>query len=144
MSWECRGLDIGGEAAGDISGSQYKGVKLDSSKKIAACDTAGEVIFGVLQNNPNAAGKSASIRTSGVTKMVAGAAVSAVMTELVVDNTGRCVAAANLEVASGTTAVTSTAANGGILTGSITPKKIIGVALETAGAANDVIAVLLK
>jgi hypothetical protein len=59
------------------------------------------------------------------------------------DNQGRAIQANNLAIAAGGTTVTSTAANGEILTGSVIPEKIAGIALEDASGAGEFIEILL-
>jgi hypothetical protein len=76
MAWEIEGLDFTLPAAADLSANQYFIVKVDSSGS-AALAGDGEPAIGVLQNEPDAAGKAASIRFAGISKVVAGAAVSA-------------------------------------------------------------------
>lgn len=71
----------------------------------------------------------------------AGAAIAA-GDSLIVDAQGRVIPASPLEVAAGATQVTSTAANGAILTGSEPPNYIWADALEAASAAGQIIEVL--
>jgi hypothetical protein len=63
---------------------------------------------------------------------------------LAVDSQGRAVAAAALTVASGATPVTSTAANGAILTGGELPQFVFADALETASGAGELVEALLR
>lgn len=65
------GTSCSREAAASLSGKQYYAVKLDTNSKIALCDTAGESIFGILQDEP-AAGKQGVVQTSGFSRAVAG------------------------------------------------------------------------
>jgi hypothetical protein len=67
-------LDIAVEAAEDLSSYQYQFVKIDTSGKAALLDTALDIPVGVLQNTP-VAGEGATIRTLGISKMVANAAL---------------------------------------------------------------------
>lgn len=72
MAFDQTGLTFGAYAAGeDLSNAQYTAVKISSSKTIVACDTAGEVAFGVLYNKP-ASGVAATVIRSGIVKMVIG------------------------------------------------------------------------
>lgn len=61
-------------AAADLSAKQYYFVKVDSAGK-AALAGAGEMAIGVLQNAP-ANGAVAKIRTFGLTRLIAGAAIA--------------------------------------------------------------------
>lgn len=59
-------------AASDLSSKQYYCVKLNTvADQVALCDTDGELVFGVLQNDP-ASGEEASVMLSGITKVIAG------------------------------------------------------------------------
>ncbi len=75
MAWEKDGFTIPALMAnGDMSSDQFKCVVMDTSTDnyVDLCDADGEVILGVLQNKPDAAGKVAEVRAIGVTKVVAG------------------------------------------------------------------------
>jgi len=106
---------------------------------------AGKQAFGVAQQDavlddllPVTVLGSAIIEAGGVI---------AVGDSLAADAQGRAVVAANLvaTVDAGVTAVTSSAVNGAIITlaGSVRPEKINAIAMEAAGAAGDMIEVLL-
>lgn len=73
-------------AAGDLSSSQYLGLVATGGE--AAVAGAGDKIVGVLQNNPDAAGKAASVMVHGLTKAISGAAVTAGV-EVEVDAAGK-------------------------------------------------------
>lgn len=63
---------------------------------------------------------------------------------LIVDAQGRAIKNSGaLDVAAGATAVTSTAANGAILTGSDLPEAVVAVALQASTAAGQFVEVLL-
>lgn len=68
MAYEIPGFSITLEAASDLSTSQYKFVKLDSSGKAAAIAAATDIPVGVLQNKPTS-GQAADVMVSGVTKL---------------------------------------------------------------------------
>jgi len=76
MSTEERLLTVTEEAGVDLSSSQYLFVKMSSDGQIDPCDTAGEDAYGVLQNDPDAAGKAATVAWGGVSKIVLGATLS--------------------------------------------------------------------
>lgn len=63
-------------AGADLSGSQYKFMALASDGQIDPCG-AGAKSVGVLQDNPDAAGKVASVGIDGVTKIELGATLAA-------------------------------------------------------------------
>lgn len=63
-------------AAGDLSGSQYRVVKVNTSGQIELC-TAGAKAVGVLQDKPPAAGMAACVGICGVTKVYAVSGVAA-------------------------------------------------------------------
>jgi hypothetical protein len=104
-------------AASDLSALQFRALIADGSGEAEQNTSAGGDIIGVLQDDP-VAGQPAAIMSTGVTKMEAGAAVTqggVVMS----DNVGR--------------AVDATATNKGI-----------GIALDAAAGAGEIISVLLK
>lgn len=77
MAWELPNFCIGNlTAAADLSASQYRCVKVTADNQINLADTQGEVILGVLQDKP-AQGEAAEVTVVGVTKVVAGAALTA-------------------------------------------------------------------
>jgi hypothetical protein len=104
-------------AAADLSSSKYCIVKLDTNGKAAIATLATDNIIGVLQNKPKA-GEAAIVRFLGTTKVQA--------------STGITLGAF----------VTATAAGQGVTT-TTDKANIIGRALETATAQNDLIEVLL-
>ncbi len=63
-------------AAADFSASQFLAVKVDSNGR-AALAGAGDLAIGILQNDPDAIDKAATVGTEGVTKAVLGATVAA-------------------------------------------------------------------
>jgi hypothetical protein len=72
MAWEQPILDVGYEAAEDLSGNQYRFVVLDvATKKIRRPDSAYERPEGILQNNPSA-GQRGQVRVAGYSKLWAG------------------------------------------------------------------------
>jgi hypothetical protein len=103
-------------ASADLSASQFLFMNI-SSTGAALNTTAGAMVDGVLQNKPDALNKPATVAYSGVSKVIAGAAV-----------------AKGARVMSNTAgkAITGTATNIGV-----------GRALEAASADGDAIAVLL-
>ena len=68
----------GAVAAADLSAKQFFCVKKNATnQQYALCDTDGEVVDGVLQNKPDAAGREATIMALGITKIEAGEALTA-------------------------------------------------------------------
>ncbi len=73
MAWEKEGFSIGALiAAATMASNQYHCVKADTTNnQFALCDTDGETILGVLQDDP-ASGIAGKIMVNGVTKVVVG------------------------------------------------------------------------
>jgi hypothetical protein len=117
VAYEIPGQQISLAAAADLSTHQFKFVNVDGNGR-AALGGAGTRAVGVLQDKPNALGKVGTIMLSGISKVVAGAAVT-VGADVMSDASGR--------------AVTATATN-----------RRLGVALATAGGAGEIIPVLLR
>ena len=108
------------KAGADLSTSQYKFVKLDSSGNAVACSGATDQPIGVLQNNP-ASGKEAAVLVSGGTKIVAAGSTSI---------------GATIGTGASATAVALTA-------GTDTTKYAVGRALTAAGAAGEIITAVI-
>lgn len=105
------------EAGGDLSAGQYRFVELASDAQVDVVSAAGGDAVGVLQNDPSAAGRVATVAVMGVTKLVAGAAV-----------------AAGDKLQAGADGRALTAASGDV---------VLGRALTAAAQAGDVIECLL-
>jgi hypothetical protein len=104
------------EAGADLSADQFKFVQVASDEQVDVVSSAGGDAIGVLQNDPAAAGRAATVCYAGVTKVIAGATV-----------------AAGAKIQSDASGLAITAASG---------DAVLGVALK-GGAANEVIEVLL-
>ena len=105
-------------AAADLSTAQYKFVKLTAAEQVNIATSLGEAVVGVLQNKPAGAGHAAEIAVDGsVSKVLAGAPVTA-GAYVTTDATARAVAAGAGE-------------------------NRVGLALNGAGAAGQLISVLL-
>lgn len=78
-----------GSALAGVGGSgQFLAVVITASRTIGVQTTPGGQMYGVLQNQPAAANEAADVGLNGVSKMVAGAAISA-GAELMIDASGR-------------------------------------------------------
>ncbi len=131
MGFEYPVLDITLLAAADLSASQYLLVKADANGK-AALAAAGEAPIGVLQNKPTA-GQAAQVRLYGVSKVVAGAAIAK----------GAFVASdANGKAKAAQAAYTNTV-DAGVAQDPLIGSHVIGIALDAASAANEIIPVAL-
>lgn len=75
MAWDGTAvLDWSFEAAADLSAKQFHFVKLTNTGAVDVCSAVTDVPIGVLQNKPTA-GQMASVRTIGITKVVADGAI---------------------------------------------------------------------
>lgn len=104
---------------------------------------AGGKALGIARQAATAAGQDMAVAVAGTAIAEAGASI-AVGDALVSDAQGRVVPASPLTVATGSTAVTSSAANGAILAGGDPPQFVIGDALQATGAAGGFIEILLR
>ena len=117
MATKAVGTDITIVASGDLSANQYRAVKLDANGRTVAVSTQGDVAtLGVQQDKPSALGQPSTVRISGITKAVAGAAI-AVGARVTPNATGQM--------------ITGTTGN-----------QVVGIAL-TAAASGDIFSVLL-
>lgn len=116
MSIEIPGRLIPLEASADLSANQHRFLVVDANGQVAVAG-AGVLAVGVLQNDPAAQGEAATVMLDGVSKVVAGAAVTS-GAEVASDASGRAVTAA-------------------------TGNRVNGIALETCANAGEVIAVAL-
>lgn len=108
----------------------------------AQATVAGSKVAGVARTLASD-GEVFAVAVVGTAVIETGAAV-AVGDGLVVDSQGRAVPASPLTVATGGTAVTSSAANGAILAGGDPPQFVFADAMEAAIGAGKVIEVLLR
>ena len=111
-------LKITGTAGENLSTYQYCFVKYDTNGKIVHVSAAADRVIGVLQNNPNASGKSCEIVVVGVTKVVAGGTI-----------------AIGADISPGASATAITAAPTGLGTGYVQGTKQIVGFLYAAGPA---------
>ena len=104
------------EAGGDLSAGQFHFVDVATDGQVDLVASAGGKAIGVLQNDPSAAGRAATVTVAGVSKVVAGATI-----------------AAGNKIQSTATGTADVAAVG---------DHVLGIAM-TGGASGDVISVLL-
>jgi hypothetical protein len=116
MGFEIPGFKLGTQVANAALPNRYRFATLTTAGKIAQVSTAGGKAVGVIQS-PAAADEAVELTVTGVSKVEAGAAIA---------NTGPI----------------SSDAQGRAITAA-TGNAINGIALETAAAAGEVIAVLL-
>lgn len=121
MSTYGKGHDESWLAAADLSASQFCVVKMSAAKTVALGTAATDVVIGVLQNKPAAAGRAATVRHFGFSKAKAGAVITA-GDELSIDSSGRVILAAPATK---------------------TTHYLIGRAVTAAAAANDIIEILV-
>jgi hypothetical protein len=118
MAYEMQLLDVSKKGAGVVG--KYYFVELSTSvqDQVDECNAASDRAFGVSQESCSAIGNSLAVRVAGITKVVAGAAIS-------------------LGAEVGTTAA------GKAITKSASGDRVRGIALEAAGSDGDIITVLL-
>lgn len=109
-------------SANPNGGKQYVFVKVTGANTAGlATAAANELVVGVLQNKPQNVGMAATVAIRGVSKALAGAAVTAGVA-VKLDASGRVIAA-------------TLPADAAL---------VVGVSLQSAGAANEVLPVLIK
>lgn len=119
MATELQIWDHTFKAGADLSLLQFRIVKLGTlAREVVVATALTDKILGVLQDKPAVVGRAATVRLIGISKVVAGAAV-ALHASVGADGSGRAITA-------------GTAGN-----------IAIGYALEAAGAAGDIITVLM-
>lgn len=64
-------------AAADLSTKRYHGMRISAEMTVNTAGAAANDIIGVLQDEPNAAGKAAAVRVLGTSEVMAGAAFAA-------------------------------------------------------------------
>ena len=65
------------EAGSDLSADQFKGVIIAADGQVDLNGVAGGPITGILQNDPDAAGKAATVGYFGVSKVIYGGTITA-------------------------------------------------------------------
>lgn len=64
-------------SASPNGGKQYYFLKLTGARTVGLCTAATDLVVGILQNKPQQAGAAATVGVSGVSNVVASAAISA-------------------------------------------------------------------
>ncbi len=119
--------------------AEFRAVGFDG----AQATVQGQKVVGVAKHDAEVADAMA-VGILGSVTIEAGAAI-AIGDGLIVDANGRAIpTAGEITLDAGATAVTSTAANGAIMSGGEMPEYIFADALEVANAAGDFIEVLLR
>lgn len=109
---------LSAKAAGDLSANQYQFVRWSDADTVnISSHDAAEDWVGVLQNKPNAAGRSATVQYAGETKIMASGNLT--VNDLITTNgSGRATAATSGDM-------------------------VMGRVLETAGADGDIVRMLI-
>ena len=109
----------------------------------AQATTQGQKVYGASMTDA-ADGEGVAIITLGTAVLETGTAINT-GDSLITDSQGRAMpATGNLELAAGAVAVTSSAANGALLTGADLPEFVFADALQGSTGAGEFIEVLLR
>jgi hypothetical protein len=73
--YEIPGHNVTIEAAGDLSGAQFRAVTRNSAGRAALHSGQGTRMTGILQNKPSALGRAGPVMLNGTSKAVASAAI---------------------------------------------------------------------
>jgi len=76
QAWEAGQILIPAVAGEDLSGKQYRFVRLSGANTVSAISATTQVPVGVLQNDPES-GEAAAVAIAGVSKVEAGGTVTA-------------------------------------------------------------------
>lgn len=117
-AYEIPGFRFTLPAGQDFTGKRFRFVKCDGSGNAILTAAATDIPVGVAQDEPNVIGAPLAVYGSGITKVIAGAAI-----------------VAGAPVSSDATGAAITATAG---------KFIAGIALTTAGAAGEQVSVLFQ
>lgn len=64
-------------SASPNAGFQYRFTKVNGTNQVGLCTAATDVVAGIMQNKPQVSGQAATIGFSGISRVIAGAAISA-------------------------------------------------------------------
>ena len=132
MATQQPSFNVGTFVAGaDLSANQFQGVKLSAGKWVLAT-AAGERLAGILQNKPKL-DEEADVAGLGVVKWKASAAITA-FDPLATTATGTAKTAVAASV---------NTSDAGVVADPVVGSYVMGIALEAAAAANELISVLL-
>lgn len=123
-------------AAGAIT--EYRAVGFDGLQ----ATVQGQKVMGVA-NRSAPISSYVDVACIGTAVVETGAAFAA-GAALIVDSSGRAIAASALAVGAGAVAMTSSAANGAVLTGSTLPEYIYADAIRASGGVGEFVEVLLR
>ncbi len=102
MAIETPGFSFSLEASADLSAAQHHCVDIDGNGRVAVVTGSGDDVAAILQNDPDALGVAAALMKTGISKVVAGAAIAAGV--LVMSNaSGRAITATSGQVVFGRT-----------------------------------------
>lgn len=73
MAYEIPGQMVSFQAAADLSGQQFRFVKLDANGQVAAITAVTDIPLGILQDKPGAQGRACNVMLDGISKVVGGA-----------------------------------------------------------------------
>lgn len=88
MATETKGLDLSLRAAADLSAKQHTIMKVSEENGVTFGTAGTDKNVGILQNKPGD-DHAASVRVSGISKMIAGAALASVGLHITADSAGR-------------------------------------------------------
>ena len=114
-------LDLSYPAAGDLSTKQFYPVQMLSTGRVNTISTTTTAAIGILQDDPDAAGRACAVRLVGESKMIVDGGVNPIYPGY------------RLGMATNGGGVMTTTAN----------QEVIAIALEQSTAAGDIISVLI-
>lgn len=130
MATQDAGLSMSLEANGDLSSSQYYFVTMTgTNNRVAVCNATTDVPIGVLQNDPAAAGREASVCILGSTKIKTGSSSLTAGNIVGTDANGKARA---LTVGTNTTAYASGIVVSGSSSGEMAEIVLFGPAISRA------------
>jgi len=98
-------LDKGKNGKSGVTFTKHRAVKLSAAEEVDIAVAATDFLYGIAHYDVTATdttrGKKVSCATAGIVEWEAGAAIPAVGTEVTVDGSGRCIAAASTNLVHG-------------------------------------------
>lgn len=86
MALEQEQIVITVKAEGDLSGHQYRAIKVTNAGYGTVAQATTDVVIGILMNKPAAYDRAAKVCIGGLTKAIAGAAISTIGLVSVLNN----------------------------------------------------------